>query len=47
LEELTAEYDAMYQRMQTPAVREGMEKGFYATPGQMGKAAVAAAKKGL
>jgi prevent-host-death family protein len=47
LDELTAEYDAMYQRMQTPAVREGMEKGFYATPEQMGKAAVAAAKKGL
>jgi len=45
LEALTGEFDALLARMQTPAVRKGMRAAFEATPAQLGKAAVAAARK--
>lgn len=45
LEALTGEFDALFSRMQTPAVRKGMRAAFDATPAQLGKAAVAAARK--
>lgn len=45
LSTLTDKFDAMLARMQTPGVRSGMERGFGATPKQMGRAAEAAARQ--
>jgi antitoxin Phd len=45
LNSLAADFDAMYERMQAPASRAAMKTGFSATPKQMGKAAVTAARK--
>ena len=45
LDELTAEYDVMYARMQTPAMRKATAAAFDATPEQMGAAAVKAARR--
>jgi len=45
LDTLTAEFDELLARMQTPTARKGMADAFDATPGRLGKAAVAAAKK--
>ena len=45
LDVLTAEFDAMFERMQTPKARAAMDAGFRATSAEMGKAAVAAAPK--
>ena len=45
LDALSAEYDAMYERMQTKKAAAAMDAGFHATPEQMGKAAVAAARQ--
>jgi antitoxin Phd len=45
LGELTAEFDAMLAEMQSPAVKAGIARGFQTTPKQMGKAAVAAARR--
>ena len=45
LGELTAEFDALLAEMQSPAVKAGMARGFQTTPKQMGKAAVAAARR--
>jgi len=42
---LTAEFDAMYERMQSPKVRAAMKSGFAANSEQMGRAAVRAARK--
>ena len=42
LDTLTAEFDAMLARMQTPAARAAMEAAFDASPERLGKAAVAA-----
>ena len=39
------ELDALFERMQTPAARAGMKAAFDASPEEMGKAAVAAARK--
>ena len=44
LEALTAEFDALYARMQTPRVRRGMKAAFDATPEEIGRAAVAEAR---
>ena len=41
---LRAEFDAMLQRMQTPESKAAMRAAFNATPEEMGKAAVAAAR---
>ena len=45
LDDLTAEFDAMFARMQTPAVRKATAAAFNATPEQMGVAAVKAARR--
>ncbi len=45
LDTLSGEFDALLARMQTPAARAGMKAAFDASPKQMGKAAVAVARK--
>jgi hypothetical protein len=42
---LSNEFDALLVRMQTTAARVGMKSTFNASPKQLGKAAVAAARK--
>lgn len=46
LDALCGEFDALLARMQTREARSGMKAAFDATPVQLGKAAVAAARKG-
>jgi hypothetical protein len=45
LDALSGEFDALLARMQTPMARAGMKAMFDASPQQLGKAAVAAARK--
>lgn len=45
LDTLSGEFDELLARMQTPASRVGMKAAFDASPKQLGKAAVAAARK--
>lgn len=45
LDTLSREFDALLVRMQTPAARAGMKAAFGASPKQLGKTAVAAARK--
>ena len=45
LETLSEEFDGLLARMQAPAARAGMDAAFHATPKELGKAAVAAARK--
>jgi antitoxin Phd len=45
LNTLSAEFDAMLNRMQTPKARSAMESAFSASPKELGKAAVSAARK--
>jgi prevent-host-death family protein len=45
LETMSAEFDALLAKMQTPAARARMQAAFDASPKQMGKAAVALARK--
>jgi antitoxin Phd len=45
LDTLSGEFDALLARMQTPAARAGMKAAFDAAPKELGKAAVAAARK--
>ena len=45
LDTLSAEFDALLARMQTPGARAGMKSAFHASPKQLGKAAVEAARK--
>jgi antitoxin Phd len=44
LEDLTDEFDGLLESMQTPESKEAMAAAFKATPKQLGKAAVEAAK---
>ena len=44
LGDLTAEYDTLLAGMQTPAAAKGMEAAFNASPSELGRAAVKAAK---
>lgn len=44
LDTLSAEFDAMYQRMQTPESKAGVDKFLAATPKDLGAAAAEAAK---
>lgn len=43
--ELSAEYDVLLSRMQTPAAAKGMDAAFNAAPAELGRAAVKAARK--
>ena len=45
LNALSGQFDALLERMQTPAARRGMAAAFNASPKQLGKAAVKAARK--
>ena len=45
LDRLTQKYDAMLARMQTPSARKGMKAAFDASPKQLGRAAVALARR--
>jgi prevent-host-death family protein len=45
LDDLRAEFDALYESMQTPEAGRAMRAAFDATPEEMGRAAVAAARK--
>jgi antitoxin Phd len=45
LETLTGEFDELLARMQTPKARAGMKAAFDASPKQLGRAAVEAARK--
>jgi antitoxin Phd len=40
LKNLAAEFDAVYQRMQSPGAADAMQKAFAMTPAQLGRAAV-------
>ncbi|CAM9909209.1 unnamed protein product [Phaeothamnion confervicola] len=44
LHDLHADYDVLLARMQTPAAKRGMAAAFDASPAQLGRAAVKAAK---
>lgn len=45
LNDLTAEYDVLLASLQTPRAKKGMESAFNATPAQLGRAAVRAARE--
>jgi prevent-host-death family protein len=45
LDELSAEFDAMFETLQTARARKAMDAAFHASPKQMGAAAVKAARK--
>ena len=45
LSDLTAEYDVLLARMQTPKARKGMAAAFNASPAELCRAAVKAARK--
>lgn len=45
LNDLAAEYDVLLARMQTPRARKAMAAAFDATPAELGRAAVKAARK--
>jgi prevent-host-death family protein len=45
LDSLSSEFDALLARMQTPKAGLAMKAAFHASPRQLGKAAVAAARK--
>lgn len=45
LNTLSAQFDALLDRMQTPQARRGMSVAFNASPKQLGKAAVVSARK--
>lgn len=45
LDALAAEFDSLLQGMQKPASRRAMRSAFAATPGQLGRAAVAAVRR--
>jgi prevent-host-death family protein len=47
MEALTREYEAMFERMQTPEHRASMDAAFQSTPEEMGAAAVEAARKAV
>jgi antitoxin Phd len=42
---LSAEFDSMLMRMQGPKARSAMKRAFHASPQQLGKAAVAVARR--
>ena len=45
LNDLSAEFDALLARMQTPKARKGMEAAFNASPAALGRLAVKSARK--
>jgi prevent-host-death family protein len=45
LDTLSAEFDALFDRMQTPEANAAMDRAFYASPEELGRAAAAAARR--
>jgi prevent-host-death family protein len=45
LEALSRKFDSLLERMQSPAAKKGMEAAFNASPEELGRAAVEAAKR--
>ena len=45
LDDLSAEFDELLARMQTPQARKGVEAAFNASPAELGRTAVMAAKR--
>ena len=45
LEDLSAQFDGLLKRMQTPEARRGMKAAFNASPAELGREAVRAAAK--
>jgi prevent-host-death family protein len=45
LDHLSTEFDSLLARMQTPKARKGVEAAFRASPAELGRAAVKAARK--
>ncbi|MGH9499570.1 MAG: type II toxin-antitoxin system Phd/YefM family antitoxin [Terriglobales bacterium] len=45
LDDLHREFDLMLEDMQTPTARAAMERAFHASPKQLGRAAVGAARR--
>jgi antitoxin Phd len=45
LDALSAKFEGLLERMQTPAVKRGMETAFNATPADLGQAAIKAARR--
>lgn len=45
LAELSAEFESLIESMQTPEVRKGVDAAFNATPEELGRAAVKAARR--
>ena len=45
LDSLSARFDDLLDRMQTPAARKGMEVAFHASPEELGRAAAKAARR--
>jgi len=45
LHALSAKFEGLLERMQTPAARKGVEAAFNATPAELGRAAVKAARR--
>lgn len=45
LNDLSTKFDALLERMQTPQVRAGLREAFRATPDELAKAAMAAARE--
>lgn len=45
IDSLSAEFDALFSRMQGPAARKAMDAAFRASPAELGNAAVTAARK--
>lgn len=42
---LAGEFDSLLARMQTPRAHKGMKRAFDSTPGELGKAAIAASRR--
>jgi prevent-host-death family protein len=45
LANLSSEFESLLDRLQTPAAKKGMETAFHATPTELGRAAVGAARR--
>jgi antitoxin Phd len=45
LDTLTAEFDELFEQMQTPEASAAMDRAFYASPEELGRAAAAAAQR--
>ena len=45
LDALSGKFEGLLERLQTPAAKKGLEAAFHATPAELGRAAVEAARR--